>query len=104
MALNDNGVVNVLQALKGITSDPDQCFSVYDVTKATRNLTDENIRHNDVRELMHKFYDEGFLNKYTRTPRVFWRDGQQVNAQLFVPAGGDPDNYDPDEVTFDGDL
>ena len=100
MALSNDAVVLVLKALKGITGNPNQCFTAYDVTKATRSLTDDNVRHLDVREVIHTFYDQGFLNLYTRQAHTFWSDAEQdyQTAQLFVPPNGDPSLYDPDEV------
>jgi hypothetical protein len=100
MALSNDSVALLLKALKGITDNPNQCFTVYDVTKATRSLTEDNIRHVDVRDVMHTFYDQGFLNTYTRQPYTFWSDNDQDyrTAQLFVPPSGDPDAYDPNEV------
>lgn len=108
MSLSNDAVVLVLKALKGITGNPDQCFTAYDVTKATRSLTEDNVRHHDVREVIHTFYDQGFLNLYDRQSHSFWSDADQDYraAQLFVPAGGDPASYDPDEVQMvkdDGD-
>jgi len=100
MALSNDQVVLVLKALKGITGNPDQCFTAYDITKATRSLTDDNIRHSDVREIIHTFYDQGFLNLYARQGHSFWSDADQDyrSAQLFVPPNGNPSSYDPDEV------
>jgi hypothetical protein len=108
MALSNDAVVLVLKALKGITGNPDQCFTAYDVTKATRSLTEDNIRHHDVREVIHTFYDQGFLNLYDRQSHSFWSDTDQDYraAQLFVPPNGDPNSYNPDEVQMvkdDGD-
>ena len=109
MALSNDAVVLVLKALKGITGNPDQCFTAYDVTKATRSLTEDNIRHHDVREVIHTFYDQGFLNLYDRQSHSFWSDEDQDYraAQLFVPPQGNPSSYDPDEVQMvkdDGDA
>jgi hypothetical protein len=108
MALSNDAVVLVLKGLKGITGNPDQCFTAYDVTKATRSLTEDNIRHHDVREVIHTFYDQGFLNLYDRQSHSFWSDADQDYraAQLFVPPNGNPGSYDPDEVQMvkdDGD-
>lgn len=100
MSLSNDQVVLLLRALKGITGNPDQCFTAYDITKATRSLTEDNIRHGDVREVVHTFYDQGFLNLYTRQHHDFWSDADQDcrAAQLFVPPNGDPSSYDPHKV------
>lgn len=100
MSLSNTAVAVVLQALKGITANPDQCFTAYDVTKAARSLCDENIRHEDVRELLHTFFEQGMLKQYTRQPHNFWHNGRQIDAQLFCPPTGDPFAYDPDEVVM----
>ena len=108
MSLSNDQVVLLLKALKGITGNPDQCFTAYDVTKATRSLTEDNIRHGDVREVVHTFYDQGFLNLYIRQHHDFWSNEDQDYraAQLFVPPNGDPSSYDPNKVQMvkdDGD-
>lgn len=100
MPLSNAAVAVVLQALKSITADPDQCFTAFDVTKAARNLTGERISHDDVRELMHAFFDQGLLKNYQRIPRTFWHNGRQVDAQIFCPPNGDIFAYDPDQVTI----
>lgn len=100
MSLTNEHAALVIRAFKGISSNPDQCFTCYDVTKATRGLTDDNIRHNEVRELVHALFDQGLLNVYNRIDHTFWDNdqGQNITAKLFVPPAGDPYAYDPAEV------
>lgn len=100
MALSNSAVTVVLQALKSITSHPDQCFTAYDVTKLARSLTTERIHHDEVRDLIHAFYDQGLMKQYQRLPHNFWQNGRQVQAQIFCPPNGDILAYDPDEVQF----
>lgn len=100
MSLTNEHAALVIRAFKGISTNPDQCFTCFDITKATRSLTDDNIRHNEVRELVHALFDQGLLNVYNRIDHTFWDDsqGQNITAKLFVPPAGDPYAYDPSEV------
>lgn len=89
----------VMAAIFDVTSDPTQCFTAYDVTKAARSRTSANVRHSDVRVLVHQLYDNDFLTDYDRLDHSFWSDGRQERAQLFCPVvGGDPSTYDPDAI------
>lgn len=96
--LTDTGVSAVMEALSEIRLDTTQSFTAYDVTKAARSLTDENIRHPDVRDLVHALYENDFLEDYFRASHTFWSDGRQETAQLFTPLGADPDDYDPHSI------
>lgn len=100
MSLTNDHAALVIRAFKGISANPDQCFTCYDVTKATRSITDDNIAHHEVREFIHALYDQGLLNNYNRIDHTFWdvNTNQNVTAQLFVPPTGDPYAYDPNEV------
>jgi len=100
MALDNDTVVILLQALKSITAKSTQCFTAYDVTKALRSLAKTTIAHKDVRQVIHKFYDEDFLNQYSRESHVFQYMGDTIRSELFVPAGGDPNDYNPDDVVM----
>lgn len=97
MLTNETAAV-VMEALSDITLNPDQSFTAYDITKAARSLTDENVRHSDVRELIHALYDHSFLTHYDRFPHTFWTNGRQETAQLFCPVTGDPNDYDPEDI------
>ena len=101
MALSNDSVVLLLQALKTITQNPDQCFTAFDVTKALRSLTDENIRHRDVRNIIHTFHAQDFLKNYTRVSHTFDVNGDDHTAELYVPPNGDPYSYDPNQVIID---
>lgn len=103
MALTNDATNFVLQAIKGLMASPNQCFTAYDVTKAARSLTDERIDHNDVREVIHALYEQGFLAGYNRVTHMLpSRTGgrHDVPAQLFVPPGGSAFMYDPDQVVM----
>lgn len=99
--LTDSGALAVMQALSEIRLDTVQSFTAYDVTKAARSLTDENIRHSDVRDLVHALYENDFLEDYFRAAHTFWIDGRQETAQLFTPLGTDPNDYDPGNIQLE---
>lgn len=97
--LNAETTDAVMEALSDIMENPDQSFTAYDVTKAARSRTAANVRHADVRQLMHALYDNDFLTDYDRIDHTFWSDGRQEHAQLFCPViGGDPNAYDPSAI------
>jgi len=100
MSLTNEHAALLIRAFKGISSNPDQCFSAFDVTKATRSLTDDNVKHHQVREFVHALFDQGLLDPYDRIDHTFWdtNTNQNLTVKLFVPPGGDPYAYDPDQV------
>lgn len=98
MALNNETAALLVQSLKDITENANQCFTAYDITKSLRSLTDERIKHYDVRALVHAFYDHGFLDRYNRIDHIFYHNGSTNRVQLFVPLNGDPSTYDPDKI------
>lgn len=101
--LSNDATNFVLQALKGLMAVPGQCFTAYDVTKLARSLTKDRkvavISHDDVREVIHSLYDQGFLAGYQRIAHSFTNPNGQgiVTAQLFVPPNGSAWNYDPNK-------
>jgi len=105
MGLSNEHAALVIRAFKGTTQNPNQCFTCYDITKAARSLTDDNIRHFEVRELVHALYDQGLLQPYNRVDHTFWDpDGTEyVTAKLFVPPGADCFAYDPTEIKLEKD-
>jgi len=100
MPLSNDAVTLVLRALKSLMADPGRCFTAYDVTKLTRSLGKDRIRHDDVRAVVHQLYTDGFLPGFTRMNHSFvnTENQQWVTAQLYVPPGGDANNYSPDAV------
>jgi anionic cell wall polymer biosynthesis LytR-Cps2A-Psr (LCP) family protein len=98
MSLSNETVVLLLQALKSITQDPNQCFTAFDVTKALRSLTAENVRHRDVRNIIHTFHKQDFLKSYTRVSHTFDQNGDDITAELYVPPNGNQYDYDPNQV------
>jgi len=102
MALSNDATNFVLRALQSLMATQGQCFTAFDVTKAARSLTDERIDHNDVRQVLHNLYDQGFLAGYTRMNHniVTVPGGSNTWAQLFVPAGATPHTYDPSQVVM----
>lgn len=96
--LSNEAAAVVMEALSELRLDPDQSFTAYDVTKTARSLTDENIRHSEVRDLIHALYENDFLEDYYRNTHTFWVDGRQETAQLFTPLNADPTAYDPKSI------
>lgn len=100
MPLSNDAVTLVLRALKSLMADPGRCFTAYDVTKLTRSLGKDRIRHDDVRAVVHQLYTDGFLPGFNRLNHSFvnTENQQWVTAQLYVPPGGDANSYSPDAV------
>jgi len=96
----------ILTALKGVMATPNQCFTAYDITKIARSLTKERINHEDVRQIIHNLYEQGFMGGYNRVTHTFQvaNSGQTsdgtTTAQLFVPSGSDQYSYDPNSVAM----
>lgn len=100
MSLSNDATTTVLNAIKGLMATSGQCFTAYDVTKVARTLTRERVHHDDVRQVIHNLYDQGFMAGFTRTNHSFATPQGLTTAQLFVPAGSNSFAYDPKNVVM----
>lgn len=102
MAMAPEIVILVLGTLKKLTNSG-QCFTAFDITKAVRSQTEDNVRHDDVKVLAHQFFEQGFFNGFTREPHTFISGGVSTTAQLFIPPNGDASTYNPDKIRLEKD-
>lgn len=99
MSLNNDTTNFVLQALKSLMTAQGQCFTAHDVAKSVRSLTEEYVDQNDIKEVVHNLFDQGFLDGFTRiNHNIITTDAPGTWVQLFVPPGGDPYTYDLSQV------
>lgn len=99
MTLSNNTTNFLLQTLKSLMTAKSQCFTADDVTKSVRSLTEDYVDHNDVKDIVHTLFDQGFLDGFTCIKHnITTTDAPGTCVQLFVPPGGDPYTYDPQRV------